>query len=150
MAVSGQPAGSLSRYNIHWHVVLIHLPISFFMATALFAFLYLVIPHPCFDLALLISLAIGFLGMIPVIITGWFTWKGRYKGFRGLLFKRKILTSFTMLAISLILLAVHVLSNLLFHFGGDIIWRAVYFIAAMLLAVGAGIEGYYGGRLNHK
>jgi hypothetical protein len=150
MTVSQQSEKALPGYKIHWHVVLIHLPISFFLATALFAFLFLIIPHPCFDLALLFTLAIGMLGLIPVIITGWFTWKGKYKGFRGMLFNRKILTGFIMLVISVLLLATHLISNLLLHFGGDIIWRIIYFIAAMLLAVGAGIEGFYGGRLNHK
>jgi hypothetical protein len=150
MNISTEPGRALPKYKIHWHVVLIHLPISFFLATALFAFLYLIIPHPCFDLALLISLTIGLIGLVPVIITGWFTWKGKYKGFRGLLFNRKILTAFIMLVISLTLLVIHLLSNLLFHFGGNIIWRTVYFIAVMLLAFGAGIEGFYGGRLNHK
>jgi uncharacterized membrane protein len=150
MSNSQQTAQPLPGYKIHWHIILIHLPISFFLATALFALLYLIIPHPCFDLALLITLVIGLIGLIPVIITGWFTWKGKYKGFRGMLFNRKILTAFIMLVVSFILLVMHILSNFVFHFGGEIIWRVVYFIVALLLAFGAAIEGFYGGRLNHK
>ena len=150
MSATAEPGGTLSGYKIHWHVVLMHLPIGFFLATALFSFLFLLIPITCFELATLVTLAIGFLGMIPVIATGWFTWKGKYKGFQGLLFQRKILTAFAMLAVSLILLATHILSVSLFHFGTDITWRVIYFIVALLLALGSGLEGFYGGRLNHK
>jgi uncharacterized membrane protein len=150
MSATSEPGGALPKYKIHWHVVLIHLPTGFFLATALFSFLFLLIPISCFEIAEIITLAIAFLGMIPVVCTGWFTWKGRYKGFQGMLFQRKILTAFIMLALSFVLLVTHILSEFLFHFGADITWRVIYFIIALILAFGAGIEGYYGGRLNHK
>jgi hypothetical protein len=150
MSTTAKQGEALPKYKIHWHVVLIHLPIGFFLATALFSFLFLLIPISCFEIAEIITLALGFLGMIPVICTGWFTWKGKYKGFQGMLFQRKILTAFAMLAVSFFLLATHIFSEYLFHFGTDISWRVIYFLVALLLAFGSGIEGFYGGRLNHK
>jgi hypothetical protein len=150
MSATSESGKVLPRYKVHWHVVLIHLPISFFLATALFAFLFLIVPNPCFDFASLCTVFIGMIGLIPVIATGWTTWKTKYKGFRGMLFNRKIVTSFAMLAVSFILLVIHLLSNLLFHFDGGIGWRAGNFIGALLLAFGSVIQGFYGSRLNHK
>ena len=88
--------------------------------------------------------------MVPTTLTGWFTWKGRYKGLRSTLFRNKIRISYAMLGISLLLVIYHtVLTVESLNIMGTI-WHTIYFIGTVLLVVGAMAEGYYGGRLNHR
>jgi hypothetical protein len=112
--------------------------------------LYLFTSYFCFELTSFISITAGLIMIIPVIISGWFTWKKKYKGFRGMLFERKIITSFVMIGISFILVIGQVVNTGFFEHGANNLWHGVYFIGTVLLVAGAGIEGFYGGRLNHK
>src|SRR4030042_4191146 len=91
------------KYQLHWHVLLVHFPISFFVGAFGFMALHLITQNSCFSLAAFVSLIAGAAVMIPTTVTGWTTWKNRYQGIRGKLFLRKIRISYAMLAISIIL-----------------------------------------------
>lgn len=88
--------------------------------------------------------------MIPTTLTGWFTWKNRYKGAKVPLFKRKITIAFIMVAYSIAL----VIWRLVFYnittdlLNGTAHW--FYLVATGVLPLGAVAEGYYGGKLNHR
>jgi uncharacterized membrane protein len=145
------PATDVSpKMKMHWHVLFTHFPASLFGVAFGFQFLHLFTSPGCFDLASNITLITGAVVMIPTTLTGWFTWKSRYKGARVPLFKRKITIAFCMLAYSIVL----VVWRLVFY---DITsdlpnssahW--IYLIATGLLPLGAFAEGYYGGKLNHR
>jgi len=132
--------------HMHWHVIFTHFPISFFMVSAGFMALHLFTETECFELAGFLSLAAGTAMMIPTIITGWRTWKSKYKGAGTTLFRYKIRISFAMIALSVILIIARgFLINTEHH-----IWHFVFGISFLLLFIGAMTEGYYGGRLNHR
>ena len=150
MSISTQSGQAMPEYKIHWHVVLIHFPISFYLVAFMFMLIYLFTSSSCFEMTSVISLLAGFVMIIPAIITGWFTWKNKYKGFRGMLFKRKIITSFVMIGISFVLVVGQVVNTGFFEHSANAVWHGAYFIGTALLIIGAGIEGFYGGRLNHK
>lgn len=138
------------RYQIHWHLLLIHFPISAFLGSYVFMVLHLILQTSCFELAAYVALIAGAVVMIPTTVTGWTTWKKKYQGIRGKIFARKINISFAMIAISIVL----VIYRSIFVTGRlDIlhnIWHVLYFLGATLLFLGAVEEGYYGGRLNHR
>lgn len=67
-----------------------------------------------------------------------------------MLFKRKISTSFVMIGISIILVTGQAVDTGFFEQSANALWQGAYFMGTVLLVAGAGIEGYYGGRLNHK
>jgi uncharacterized membrane protein len=141
---------SIIKYKLHWHVVFTHFPVSFFVGSFGFMVLHLFTQTSCFELAAYVGLITGAVMMIPTTLTGWFTWKGRYKGLKSKLFTNKIRISFAMIAISFLL----VIYRTVFEFEYlDIehnLWHATYFIGVTLLMVLAIAEGYYGGRLNHR
>jgi hypothetical protein len=90
----------------------------------------------------------GTASLIPAIITGWTTWKRYYHGSTGRLFRRKIITGFVMLGISLPLAVWRVL---LYSLGSDAldVEHYAFFLLTTVLIGGAVIEGYLGGRLSH-
>jgi uncharacterized membrane protein len=141
---------SIIKYKLHWHVVFTHFPVSFFIGSFGFMILHLFTHTSCFELAAYIGLIVGAVAMIPTTLTGWFTWKGRYKGLKSKLFLNKIRISYAMIAISFAV----VIYRSIFQFESlDIahnLWHAIYFTGVVLLAIGAFAEGYYGGRLNHR
>jgi len=145
---------SLSRavlsYKIHWHIILVHFPISFFLAAFIFQILHLFMYPACFELSTNVSLAAGTVMMIPTTWSGWSSWKDNYKGAKVVLFRRKIVTAFLMLGFSLGL-------SLWRFIGFGFFMEAyvnpahwIYLAGNTLLILGAVIEGYYGGRLNHR
>ena len=138
------------KYRIHWHVLLIHFPISAFLGSFVFISLHLFTRTYCFALAAYVSLIAGAIVMLPTAATGWFTWKGRYKRFKGKMFLYKIRISLAMIVVSIAL----VIFQTVFPFSSlDIrhnIWHAIYFTGVTLLMLGAMAEGYYGGRLHHR
>ena len=99
------------KFRIHWHVILIHLPISFYLVAFMFSFLSLFASRSCFETVSFILLSAGGLAMIPVTLTGWFTWKSNYHGLRGKLFMRKIVTAFVMLGLSIVLIVAESLNS---------------------------------------
>lgn len=148
---STPPSGSTKiKYKMHWHVLLVHFPISFFLGSFIFMSLHLLAENSCFALAAYVSLIAGAIVMLPTAATGWITWKKNYKGSKGKLFLNKIRISFGMIALSIAL----VIYQTAFPFGLlDISHRLdhfLYFIGVTLLMMGAIAEGYYGGRLHHR
>jgi len=143
------PAGKLPRYKTHWHILFIHFPISFFGVAFGFQVIHLFSSPACFELAANVVFLAGTVMMVPTLLTGWRTWKSRYQGARGLIFRRKINIGFAMLVLSTALLAWRMIA-----FGAftNVITSAahgIYLAANTLLMAGAVAEGYYGGRLNH-
>jgi hypothetical protein len=116
------------------------------MVSAGFIALHLFMKTECFELASFLSLVAGTVMMIPTTVTGWTTWKSKYKGASTSLFQYKIRIAFAMIALSIILLIVRGFLVNTEH----IIWHFVFGIGFLLLFIGAMAEGYYGGRLNHR
>jgi hypothetical protein len=138
------------KYTWHWHVLLVHFPTSAFLGSFVFMMLHLITMTTCFELAAFVSLILGALVMIPTTISGWITWKRKYKGIKGKIFLSKIRISFAMIAVSIALIAyrstfvtedLDVLHNA---------WHFLFYVGGTLLFVGAVAEGYFGGRLNHR
>jgi nicotinamide riboside transporter PnuC len=97
-----------------------------------------------------ITLIAGAVVMIPTTLTGWFTWKSRYKGAKVPLFKRKISIAFGMMVYSIALI---VWRLVFYNITSDLpnnLAHWFYLIALGLLPLGAALEGYYGGKLNHR
>ncbi len=136
----------LLKYKIHWHVVFTHFPISFFMLSFVFMALHLATRRACFELAAYIGLLAGAAVMLPTTLSGWLTWKGRYKGMKGKMFIYKIRIAFSMIAMSLLLVIVRSTFPDALH----AVWLWLYALGTLLLLIGAMAEGYYGGRLNHR
>ena len=97
----------VTRYKIHQHVVLIHFPGSFLVASAGMMFLHLVTRNDCFKLGSYATLIGGAIAMVPATATGWSTWKGSYKGLSSRLFLNMIRISFAMIGISFLLVIYH-------------------------------------------
>jgi len=134
------------RYKIHWHVLFTHFPVSFFLLSTGFMILHLFTRRDCYEIAAFLCLLAGALVLIPTTFSGWRTWKGRYKGMRGKMFLYKIRVAFAMLGLSFAL----VLARLLFPPPLHVVWLWLYAAGIASLLGGAMIEGFYGGRLNHR
>jgi len=80
------------REHMHWHVVLTHFPISFFMVSAGFMVLHMFTLTGCFEIAAFLSLLAGTVMLIPTAATGWSTWKSKYKGANTKIFRYKIIS----------------------------------------------------------
>jgi hypothetical protein len=143
-----RPSGLALIYKQHWHVEFTHFPVSFFLGSALFTVLHFISysNRAAYELAAFVLLIAGMAVMWPTTLTGWNVWKNHYRGAYAKIFLYKIRTAFAMIGLSVFL----------------VVWRAVippdldtfwfYFYAAgiFLLLAGTVIEGYYGGRLNHR
>lgn len=136
-------------YKFHWHILFTHFPVPLLTVTFVFQALDILFSPPGFDLAGDIVFLGAVAGLIPAVLTGWRTWKKSYKGAKIMLFQRKIATSWAMLAIGIPLAAWRIV--LLANGIKDTFWYdVIYFAGQWLLIAGAVIEGYYGGRLNHR
>ena len=144
------PNTSLPRYHFHWHVFLTHFPLSFFGVAFVFQVLHLFILPVCFELATNVSLIAGTVFLVPTTLTGWQSWKGMYKGAKGLIFRRKIAISLAMLALSIPLTLWRVVFLNAFEDAPYSPWHWIYFAGNSLLILGAVSEGFYGSRLNHR
>lgn len=139
----------LPRYHFHWHVFLTHFPISFFGVAFTFQLLHLFMLPVCFELATNVSLIAGTVLLVPTTLTGWGSWKRLYKGAGGLIFRRKIMLSFVMLAVSVPLTLWRMVLLNAFEDAPYSPAHWVYFAGNTLLILGAVAEGYYGSRLTH-
>jgi hypothetical protein len=83
--------------------------------------------------------------LVPSVISGWLTWKYRYKSLKGKIFIYKISIAWAMLVISGIMLFIHA-----FLITRHAIWHWTYTIGIVMLLIGSITEGFYGGRLNHR
>jgi uncharacterized membrane protein len=129
-------------------VALTHFPVSLFGTAFLFQILHLFMFQSGFEAATTVCLLVGAAFMIPVTVSGWFTWKQHYRGALTKIFRIKIYIGFVMLALS-VALAIWRLS--LYSIGRDtrpVEHYSFFFLCGVLIA-GAVAEGYYGGRLTH-
>jgi uncharacterized membrane protein len=150
MASTPDMSASKSGYHMHWHVLIVHFPISFYVAAFGFQILHLFTKPVCFEEATNVALIAGTVVMIPATWSGWRTWKTRYQGAHGLIFQRKIMIAFIMLGLSLILAVWRVCFDTSFEISHPNIAHWVYLLGNTLLMLGASAEGYYGGLLNHR
>jgi uncharacterized membrane protein len=136
------------QHNIHWHIILTHFPISFITASAGFMVLHIYTYVECFELAGYLSLIAGVLMIIPTTITGWSTWKSKYKGARTKIFTYKIRISYFMIIIGIILILCR--DYLIEVKGEHTVWHYIHGFGFISLFFASMMEGYYGGRLNHR
>ena len=102
----------------------------------------------CSTLSNTVVLIPGALMMIPTTVSGWLSWRGKYKSARTYIFKRKIITAALMLVTSAMLVSWRLsFYSILTEEPGMAHW--VYIAGSSLLILGAVVEGYYGGRLHH-
>ena len=111
--------------------------------------LHLFTSPACLELATNFSLTAGAISMVPTLWFGWKRWKNTYHGAWVTLFKVKIINGFALLAVSTILVGWRIFALGLFteHPESFIHWP--FLAGNTLLIAGSGIEGWYGGRLNH-
>ena len=148
------PEKSRPNFNdrMHVHVMTTHFPISLFGAAFLFQILHL-FPHQltaCFEVATNVTLLAATVTMIPTTLSGWSTWKTKYKGAHILTFQRKITIAFAMLGFSVVLAIWRVSFIGIFEDIPYGTWHWLYLAGNTLLILGAVAEGYYGGHLNHR
>ena len=141
---------SASPYHIHWHVLIIHFPISFFVAAFGFQVLHLFRDPACYEKASNAALIAGTVMLAPTVLTGWRTWHAGYQGVRVPIFRRKILIAFVMLGLSIGLVAWRMAFPGIFEDPSSGASHWTYLAGTILLMLGAAAEGYYGGRLNHR
>ncbi len=139
----------LPRRKGHWHVLFVHFPISLFGAAFGFQVLHLFTNPSCFELATNVALLAGVAMLLPTVWTGWWTWKGRYRRAKGFIFRWKIRTAWWMAVIGVAILAWRIIAFGAFVDVPESPAHWIYLAGNTLLMVGAVIEGYYGGRLNH-
>ena len=147
---ASQPGVALPKRRTHWHVLLTHFPISMFAGAFGFQILHLFLAPACFELATNVALMGGTAMLLPTAATGWSEWKTHYHGAKGLIFKRKITTAFVMAALSLPLVVWRIAALGLFQEARESPAHWIYLAGNTFLILGAVIEGYYGGRLNHR
>ena len=147
---SSQPVAGSPKRRFHWHVFLTHFPISMFGGAFGFQILHLFLAPACFELATNVALMGATAMMLPTAVTGWSEWKTHYHGAKGLIFKRKITTAFVMAALSLPLVVWRIAALGLFQEARESPAHWIYLAGNSFLIMGAVIEGYYGGRLNHR
>ena len=145
-----KPSVAPPRYRIHWHVFLTHFPISLFGTAFGFQILHLFIAPLCFELATNMALLGGTIMLMPAVLTGWSEWKVSYHGAKGLIFRNKIRTAFGMAALSLTLTVWRIAALGLFEEASESPAHWIYLAGNTILILGAVVEGYYGGRLNHR
>jgi uncharacterized membrane protein len=131
--------------HMHWHVVLTHFPISFFMVSAGFMFLHMLTDTECFEMASFLTLLAGAVMLVPTAWTGWTTWKSKYKGAETRIFRSKINITYFLLALCLVLIVTRFFLENSMH----MMWHWIFSLGFILLFLGALMEGFYGGQLNH-
>jgi uncharacterized membrane protein len=134
------------KHNIHWHVISTHFPISFFTASANFIILHLLTKTECFELAGSLCLIAGVMLTIPTTITGWTTWKSKYKGARTKIFTNKIILFHVIILVGMLM----ILFRAYFVVGDHTLWHYIFGFGFVALFFASMMEGYYGGRLNQR
>jgi len=137
------------KYQIRWHLLLVHFPISLFGVAFLFQVLHLFFAPESFTLATTVVILLGAIAMIPTTISGWTVWKRKFKGASTSLFRKKIVTAFAMLGTS-ILLAVWRFTFYDIFAQEPTYAHWIFMLGTILLMVGAVMEGYHGGKLTHR
>jgi hypothetical protein len=136
---------ALPKFKLHAHVVLAHFPVAFFSLSLGFLALHLLTRSACFEPAAYVALLAGAASLPPVILTGWLTWKRKYRGMRGNIFLYKIRIALGMAVLCALAAAARAVFPGALHGAGLVL----YGFGIFLLMLGAAGEGFYGGRLNH-
>lgn len=144
------PGTPATPHRAHWHVLFTHFPISLFGTAFVFQVIHLFMAPVCFELATNFTLLGGIVLLIPTILTGWSEWKRRYHGASGLIFRVKVVTALAMAALSIPLAIWRFAALGLFEGAPESPGHWIYLAGNTALILGAIIEGYYGGRLNHR
>jgi hypothetical protein len=79
-------------------------------------------------------------------LTGWSTWKSKYNGASTKIFRYKIIISYALIILSLILIGARGALMPTSH----TLWHVIFSTGFVLLFIGAMTEGFYGGQLNHR
>jgi uncharacterized membrane protein len=145
-----RPESPASHRRNHWHVLFTHFPISLFGTAFVFQVLHLFTAPACFELATNVTLLGGTVLLIPTILTGWSEWRRRYQGASGLIFRVKVRTALAMAALSIPLVIWRIAALGLFEEAPKSPGHLIYLAGNTALIMGAIVEGYYGGRLNHR
>jgi len=149
--VSAPPAmNALPKYRIHWHVLMTHFPLALFGTAFGFQILHLFLAPACFELATNVTLIGAVVMLFPTIATGWAEWKTHFHGAKALIFRRKIETAIGLLVLSLPLVVWRIAALGLFQEARQSPGHWIFLAGTTLLILGAIVEGYYGGRLNHR
>ncbi len=138
------------KWRLHWHVFFIHFPISFFVAAFTFQILHLFVAPACLELATNFALIGAIVTLIPAVWTGWLEWKSRYRGFLSPIFRWKIWTAAGLLVLSVPLITWRIVALGIFEEARVQPAHLIYLAGNLLLILGALIEGFQGGRLNHR
>ena len=135
--------------RVHWHVAVTHFPISLFGTAFLFQVLHLLMFQTEFERSATVCIVAGAAFMVPAIVTGWITWKRHYHAAKAPLFRRKIMTAFAMLVVSVPLAAWRIA---LYYLGNKAegVDHYLFFFFTTSLILGAVIEGHLGGHLSHR
>lgn len=145
------PAGvEHPAFKLHWHVVLTHFPVAGFAGAFLFMGLHLLTRNPCFALGAYVTLIAAGVALVPTTLTGWFTWKRGYEGYRSKLFLVKIWTSAVMIPVAAGLIVYQTVHPFRVLDLRHDLPHLIYFLGVLLLMLGAMTEGYWGGRLHHR
>ncbi len=148
--ITPQPGVVSPQRRVHWHVFLTHFPISLFGGAFGFQILHLFMAPACFELATNVALLGGTVMLLPAVASGWSEWKAHYHGAKGLIFQRKIATALAMAVLGFPLVAWRIAALGLFEEAPESPQHWIYLAGNAFLIMGAIMEGYYGGRLNHR
>ncbi len=149
-AETDSPGGVSVKYKVHWHVLLTHFPISAFMGAFLFMGLHVITLNDSFVLSANICLFAGTAVMVPVMLTGWFTWRRGYKSFKSRLFLNKMRIAAGMMALSVAFVIYELAYPSHFLISSHSSGNADYFAVTSLLMLGSVAEGVLGGSLHHR
>ena len=116
------------------------------MVSAGFMALHVFTLTECFEFTAFLCLLAGGAVLIPTTLTGWSTWKSKFKGANTKIFRYKIKISYAMIVLTLALIGARVYLVNMSHTA----WHIVFSMGFVLLFIGAMTEGYYGGQLNHR
>lgn len=91
----------------HPHPMVVHFPMAFFITASLFLlWFYVISPLAALLDAILYMHILGTLALPVAMITGWLSWLVNYFGKSNVLIKRKIILSFILLILDIIVLSV--------------------------------------------
>jgi hypothetical protein len=104
----------------------------------------------CFEHATNLALFAGTIIMVPTTWSGWESWKKDYNGVQGKIFRIKIKLAFFILCLGAILTVWRFLFFGIYTMETFDLRHWIYLTGNLFLLFGAIVEGFYGGRLNHR
>ena len=116
------------------------------MVSAAFMIVHVFTLRDCFESSGFVTLVAGTIMMLPTTLSGWLTWKRRYRGARVAIFLNKARISYGMIVLGAFMIA----WRSSFPAQEHTIWHYLFASGITLLFLGAVVEGYFGERLNHR